>query len=286
MNPYISLIIPAYNRAEFLADVIGCVQKQTFSDFEVIVVDDASTDDTAAVIHTYLHDRRIGCVHRMRNGGPSTARETGIYAAQGDIIVYCDSDDILYPHALATIAQLYRNDENASFAACNHKRTLTFKNEKGEILSSKEDAPNGAHVTLQDFYDWRVKTTVSGFSHRREKFLGRVQWKSGFLIEDLEYIMQLAMLDESGFRYIPEQLLHYDQVYGGNGMCSGASYADYALAFGKIYELHKNDPLMKNPDVYLGRVEKYNTLHKQVESGEIPPPQYKYFPELWAPKAA
>jgi len=277
--PYISLIIPSFNRAHTLKDVLLSIARQDFADYEAIIVDDGSTDSTKSVIGDFLSDKRIRYMEQD-NGGPSVARNTGMAHANGDIIVYCDSDDILHPNYLQKIAAVYKNDPDASYVLCNHERFLTFVDADGAVLGRHKDSRNEDPASLQDFYDWKVKTTSSGFSHKRKPFAGKASWKSGFLIEDLEFLMQLAVLDARGFRYIPEKLLTYDQVYGGNGMCSNASYEDYAHAFGMIYELHKNDPLMKNPDVYLDRVKKYKALHEQVLRNEIPPPQYKYFPEL------
>ena len=172
---------------------------------------------------------------------------------------------------------LSQNPEK-NYGICNHNRSLEQLDPSYHIQNHRIDpATQNQQVTLQHFYDWQIKTTSSGLFHRRKPFLQKVSWKSGVYIEDLEFIMQLAVLDEPGFLHIPQSLFHYRQQYGGNGLCSQASYATYAHSFGQIYEWHKKDPLMKNPDIYLDRVKKYNDLQDKYLRGEVFPLGQKQF---------
>lgn len=91
----ISVVIPAYNAAAFIADTIASVRKQTLAPHEIVVVDDGSVDGTAAVA------RALGCrVLVQSNGGVCTARNAGILAAEGDWIALLDHDDIWLPGKL------------------------------------------------------------------------------------------------------------------------------------------------------------------------------------------
>lgn len=281
-QPYFSIIVPTYNRAAALGKTLATIQAQTFRDFEVVIVDDGSTDATADRITVFLDDSRIRYVTKP-NGGAASARNHGLSLALGQVIVYCDSDDSLHPDFLETHAVFYQGDPTLNFSICNHRRTVTLVDDQGQVLATRDETRAPAPATLYDFYNWEIKTTSTGVVHRREIFAGQIAWKSGFLIEDLEFLMQMAVIDPSGFRYIPDILLDYNQVYGSNGLCSGASYADYAHAFGTIYDLHKTDKFMTRPDVYLDRVTRYTALQEQVDRREIPPPQLKYFPEFWQP---
>ncbi|WP_431359007.1 glycosyltransferase family 2 protein [Halovenus amylolytica] len=87
-----SVVLPTYNRADLLGRSIGSVLEQTYEDYELIVVDDASTDDTAETIKQ-LNDDRIQYIRHAVNSGAAAARNTGIKAAEGDIIAFQDSDD-------------------------------------------------------------------------------------------------------------------------------------------------------------------------------------------------
>ena len=96
--PRVSVIIPAYNHARFAAQAVESVLAQTYTDREVIVVDDGSTDDTHASLARY--GAQIQCL-RQEHTGVSAARNTGIRAAQGSLLVFLDADDLLAPDYLA-----------------------------------------------------------------------------------------------------------------------------------------------------------------------------------------
>lgn len=91
--PAISIIIPVYNKRKYLSTMLDSVLQQSFSDFELITVDDGSTDDSGEILDSYaLEDQRIK-VHHIENGGVSHARNVGIDSAQGEYITFIDSDD-------------------------------------------------------------------------------------------------------------------------------------------------------------------------------------------------
>lgn len=97
--PKISVILPAYNQALFLADAIESLLKQTFGDWELILVDDGSTDFTREVVSDYP-DPRIRYLYQENRGLPG-ARNTGIGAAQGEYLAFLDADDFYHPQKLA-----------------------------------------------------------------------------------------------------------------------------------------------------------------------------------------
>lgn len=98
-GPRVSVVIPAYNRERTLLRAVRSVLDQSFRDLELIVVDDASTDDTRTVVEG-LADTRVRCVSHDRNRGAAAARNTGIRAARGDYVAFLDSDDEWLPHKL------------------------------------------------------------------------------------------------------------------------------------------------------------------------------------------
>ena len=106
----ISVIIPTYNRSDFLKEAIESVLKQTYQPFELIVVDDGSTDDTASVLSCYAGKISALSVH---HGGPSAARNHGIQAAHGDYIAFLDSDDLWLPGKLAAQMHFFHNNPEA-----------------------------------------------------------------------------------------------------------------------------------------------------------------------------
>jgi glycosyltransferase involved in cell wall biosynthesis len=108
--PYFSIIIPTYNRASIVKRAIDAVLQQSFHDFEVIVVDDGSTDDTQEILQSII-DSRISLVYQS-NKGVCAARNTGASKATGKYLLFYDSDDILLPSALSDFKNA-NNDNNA-----------------------------------------------------------------------------------------------------------------------------------------------------------------------------
>ena len=99
-NPRVSVIIPTYDRAHLVGRAIQSVLDQTYQDFEVIVIDDGSTDNTAEVVDSYGDERVKYIRHQVNKGTPAAARNTGIKAAMGELIGFVDSDDEWLPEKL------------------------------------------------------------------------------------------------------------------------------------------------------------------------------------------
>jgi glycosyltransferase involved in cell wall biosynthesis len=94
--PLISIITPAYNASKFIAQTIECVLAQSFVDWEMIIVDDGSTDETALVIKPFLKDKRIKYFYQ-ENGKQSKARNHALRYAKGEYIAFLDADDSWHP---------------------------------------------------------------------------------------------------------------------------------------------------------------------------------------------
>ncbi|MDR1826415.1 MAG: glycosyltransferase family 2 protein [Rickettsiales bacterium] len=97
----VSVIIPNYNNARYLTDCINSVRAQTFRDLELVIIDDASTDDSwELILSLAAKDDRILCHRLDRNGGVGNARNRGIEFSKGDFIMFLDADDMLHPTAI------------------------------------------------------------------------------------------------------------------------------------------------------------------------------------------
>jgi glycosyltransferase involved in cell wall biosynthesis len=104
MEPLFSIILPTYNRCNFLPRAISSVLQQTYPHYELIIIDDGSTDDTPAVLAA-LADPRIITIKQAKNQGVSTARNTGLLSAKGQYICFLDDDDEYFPDYLQEIYQ-------------------------------------------------------------------------------------------------------------------------------------------------------------------------------------
>jgi len=107
-KPTVSVVIPTYNRAHLIGMSIQSVLDQTYQDFEIIVVDDGSTDNIEEVVRSFS-DPRIKYVKHQENRGGSAARNTGIELAKGEFIAFQDSDDEWFPEKLAKQMKVFEN---------------------------------------------------------------------------------------------------------------------------------------------------------------------------------
>ena len=114
MNPKISVIVPVYNTEKWLVRCLDSILAQTFTDFELLLIDDGSTDGSSAICDEYAgKDSRVRVFHKP-NGGVSSARNLGLDNAKGRWIAFADSDDIVYPCWL-------QNFDNTEFENCDLK---------------------------------------------------------------------------------------------------------------------------------------------------------------------
>lgn len=124
-----SIVIPTYNRAELLTQAIESVLSQTYSNREILVVDDGSTDDTQSVVRKF---RPSVSYVRQENQGKSAALNLGIASARGDAVLVLDDDDILPPWAIAKHAEALTQSAVANFS---YGRFLRFKGSKPPLPS-------------------------------------------------------------------------------------------------------------------------------------------------------
>jgi glycosyltransferase involved in cell wall biosynthesis len=164
----ISVVIPCYNQGRFLKEAIESVLAQTYSRFEVIVVDDGSTDDTAEVAARFDGTR---CLHQC-NLGLAAARNAGLHASTGDFVVFLDADDRLLPDAIQDQLNCLENHFECAFVY-GHVRLIAID---GSPLPAPHQAPvEGDHYLelLRRNYIWtsgavlyrrRALESVGGFN--------------------------------------------------------------------------------------------------------------------------
>jgi glycosyltransferase involved in cell wall biosynthesis len=126
MMPTVSVIIPYYNRAHTIGRAIDSVLRQTMSDFEILVVDDASSDEVTVALAPYAGDARVRLLRHAANRGPGAARNTGVAAARGRFVAFLDSDDLWLPTKLArqTEAALAAADPDKVFCVTKTRVVL------------------------------------------------------------------------------------------------------------------------------------------------------------------
>ncbi len=101
MTPLVTVFIPAYNAGQYIKETIESVLQQTYENFELLIVNDGSTDDTVRIIEEF-RDPRIRLCHNDQNRGLSYTRNRGLELAKGEYIAFLDADDLALPHRLQT----------------------------------------------------------------------------------------------------------------------------------------------------------------------------------------
>jgi glycosyltransferase involved in cell wall biosynthesis len=121
VKPLISIVIPTYNRATLISGTLKSVQQQTYRNWEAIVVDDGSKDDTQEIVtELALDDRRIRFIRQDQNLGAQAARNAGIRAARGEWVGFLDSDDLFLPNSLEIrLEALLRENLSVVHSECN-----------------------------------------------------------------------------------------------------------------------------------------------------------------------
>lgn len=117
-RPTVSIIIPCFNNEKFVGEALESLRNQTFGDWEAVVVNDGSTDDSEAVIRKYQSiDTRVHCVAQENRGLPA-ARNTGLACAKGEFVNFLDADDLLFPEMLQKMVQKLVLNSSFGAASC------------------------------------------------------------------------------------------------------------------------------------------------------------------------
>ena len=166
-NPAVSVIIPTYNSANFIAETIESVLSQTYQDWEMLIVDDGSSDNTLLVARSYkAKDSRIKIFSLGHNsGGPATPRNYGIRLAQGDYIAFLDSDDLWLPQKLQKQIRFLEENEDIFllYAQCIIQRG-------GEQLRIEPGRPKAGYIFNHLFIHFNIIDCLTVvMRNRREK---------------------------------------------------------------------------------------------------------------------
>lgn len=116
MNDLVSIIMPSYNTAKFIQETIESVLAQTYVNWELIIVDDCSTDNTGEIVAPYLSDLRVRYIQNEKNSGAAVSRNRALQEAKGKWIAFLDSDDLWHPQKLKKqIAFMEKNQYHFSY---------------------------------------------------------------------------------------------------------------------------------------------------------------------------
>jgi glycosyltransferase involved in cell wall biosynthesis len=203
-GPLVSVIVPTYNRAGIIRETIENIFEQTYTNIELIIVDDGSTDDTQRILRSY--GQRIQWI-AQNNAGPAAARNRGLQLARGEIIAFQDSDDAWHPTKIERqVSLLQRAGESAVCCICN-----SFVHSYGTVKLSFDRAPlnppieEGIWLNPAEMFATRFVLFNQAAAIRRN-VLERI---GGFdeslrLLEDLDLALRVSL--EGPWTFIREPL--------------------------------------------------------------------------------
>jgi len=215
MKPFFSIVIPTFNRSLVLKRAIESVLAQSFLNYEILVMDDGSTDDTQDIVESF-QDQRIFYNWAENSGGPATPRNRGIDSSRADWICFLDADDLWYPDKLESVAEeIIRNPDSDLFC---HNMMLSDKRKKRK-------SPLRYGPFKKDFYRvmliWGNRLSTSATTVRRD-YLNRNKLRFNqssdyVIVEDYDMWLRCAFYSAK-FHFINE--IHGEYLLENNNISS------------------------------------------------------------------
>ena len=206
----VSIIVPVYQVEKYIRQCIDSILAQTFTDFELILVDDGSKDRSGQICDEYAGmDKRVKVIHQ-KNSGAAAARNSGMDQAIGDYFLFVDSDDYVVP---TMVECLYEKvvKEKADIAVCNYLYFFENDREKDFSTSIKSEVLPGTEIfyNRKNERNYGIWTVVWNKLYRKET-VGKVRFRFGRYFEDEFWANDIYQMDIKVVT-IPECLYYYRQ---------------------------------------------------------------------------
>lgn len=245
--PVISVIIPFYNRREFIDETISSIRAQTFAGWELLLVDDGSTDGSFQYIRDTLgSDPRIRILQRTSAPkGANHCRNMGIREARGKYLIFLDSDDLLAPTCFERRLRYFEESPKCDFLVFN---TLVFKEKIGDYnyLWNVDSEENDLCRFLRQDVVWHT----SGPIHRKEALLARDQWFDESLPfwQDFEFHIRYLFTQPTYRKFLHLEPDHYCRRHRSESISQKGYGSDMKLVqrtkeriLDSIYQLFRNE---------------------------------------------
>lgn len=245
-DPLVSIIMPAYRQADYIADAIRSVEAQTYTNWQLVIVDDGSPDNVSEVVAPFVAGNpRIRFFHTP-NGGVSAARNFGVAQSSGELILPLDADDIIDPDYLRLAVERFRTHPGTDVVYCRWK-----------FFGETSYTPKLEYSGYRDLL--HHSSIFNAGIYRREAFdaVGGYDEDFRYGLEDWElWIRMLA--DDSVVYQIPKPLFHYriKPVSRNSGLADRETHAD---CLNRIYYKHRElyESRFGSPLSYIGSVNKW-----------------------------
>ncbi|MEA5466982.1 glycosyltransferase family 2 protein [Leptothoe sp. PORK10 BA2] len=204
-NLLVSIVIPAYNAAKFLSEVIQSVLNQSYQNWELLVIDDGSTDNTAELVSKYSKkDSRVRLISK-ENGGVSVARNLGAQLAEGELIAFLDSDDLWLPDKISAHVNYMSSHPQVGVSFARVELIETNGKTTNKLTDNITDT-----LQPQDLFYSNPTVTTSNLVIRKSVF----QALNGFdesmqYNEDIDLLFRLAIQDKWKIKGIDQVLVQY-----------------------------------------------------------------------------
>lgn len=245
-----SIILPTYNRAYTLWQAIQSVIAQTYPFWELIIIDDASTDQTEKLVKLFT-DPRVKYFKLKKNIGPASARNRGLAKAQNDYIAYIDSDNQWHKDYLEVVANTFKKFPSKVLTYCKKNYRLTIENDKTRKTTSLRDewTNHKKFFDLKRLWQRKIIIDTNTLAHRKNilKKVGNWDAKLDFW-EDFEFTLRVSDKYPDGIIYINRTLVDYEQTLDLKDR--DKIFKKWEKAERLIYQKHKNHPMMEHQQWY------------------------------------
>ena len=203
MMPFFSVIIPLYNKEDFIEDTLESVLNQTFTDYEVVIINDGSTDNSLNIVKRITKKLKNIFIINQENKGLSATRNKGISISKGDIIALLDADDVWHKSFLNEIYNLHNKFPEASLYGTDHYQKYNDKN----ILESKKNinkALKGKSFLIEDFFKanlFHLIISQSNFAVKKHVFDDIKFNESLDYAEDLDFYIASSLKYKFAYCY-------------------------------------------------------------------------------------
>ena len=232
----ISVIIPVYNVEKYLCECVDSVLNQTYENFEIILVNDGSTDSSGEICDEYVDkDERITVIHQ-KNGGLSVARNTGLSEANGDYVYFLDSDDYIAKNAFEILLEIAEKDKSdiVFFDAVSFADTNDFTVKQNYIRKSRYKTNSGLNIFARMTENKEFHSAVPLLFIRKD-FLSesKIRFIPDILYEDMVFTYQL-FCKASTVSQCPEAL--YFRRYRKNSIMTSSKTKKHFTSYMAVYQ--------------------------------------------------
>lgn len=267
--PAISIVIPMYNAEKYVGECLDSILAQTFQDFEVIVVDNCSTDNSVAIVENYLKNWKEGAIQLVRrksnSGNAAVPRNTGLKHSTGEFLFFMDSDDAITPNALEELYKVAKNfDADIVYSDKYYHAT------QDKIINDLNSVRICIGVNCNQGAE--IKNIHENFSERIEAFgtakMSTFPWS---------YLFRRKMVMENNVKF-PEILHGEDEVFDFHSLCAAKKIVYTPNAF-YIYRIRQDSMLHQRLSVEKEIQNWYSSIFKAIGILDEIMSKFKFFEE-------